>query len=86
MVKKTPCLSTLRRKAAKAGYTLSKGYRRYNNRKWGYVRDTRGNKIIGYMLFNNETGCYVWQSYTELFEYYLSFEQIVSLMREMKIL
>lgn len=86
MSTKTPCLSTLRRKAAKAGYTLKKGYRRYNNRKWGCVRDTLGNKIDGYMLFDNEAGCYVWQSYTELLEYCMSLDQLVSLMTDLKIL
>lgn len=85
MTKKSPCLSTLRRKAAKAGYTLSKGHRRYLNRKWGFVI-IDGHKIDGYMLINQEAGCPVWQCYSEIFEYALSLEDVTSVMKGIGIL
>lgn len=80
-------ISTLRRKASKAGYTFCKGYQRYHcNPEWGFCRDADGNKIVGYMLFNDSTGLYVWPSYNNLWDYSMSLEEIVSLMEELEIL
>ncbi len=45
-------LSTLRRKAAKSGYRLSKGYQQFHTPEWGFRRDENGAKIVGYMLYD----------------------------------
>lgn len=86
-MQRTYSISTLRRKATKAGYTLSKGYQRYHcNPDWGFCRDVDGNKIVGYMLYNDSTGFYEWPSYTNLWDYNLSLEDLVLLMKELEIL
>lgn len=85
-MKKTYSISTLRRKAEKAGYTFSKGYRHYMNPEWGFLHDCNGDRIAGYMLFDNSRGHYVWPCYNDLWDYALSLEEIISLMGEMGIL
>ena len=55
-------LSTLKRKADKAGYSFQKGYQRYLHTGWGYRTDATGERIIGYQIIDNHTGFCVQRS------------------------
>lgn len=85
MYNPTP-VSILRQKAAKSGYSLSKGYQRFHTPGWGFRRDENGAKIVGYMLYDNSTDFAVWPSYNNLWDHALSLEEVMSLMNEMDIL
>ena len=75
------CENTLRRRAKKIGFTVEKGYQRYLNEKWGTVKDSNGNRIIGYSLYNPEgievnapfdsTACHDHEMTIEELEFYL---------------
>jgi len=67
---------TLRRRAERIGFKLEKGYQKYLNPEWGFVRDEDGEKIVGYQLWNMYTGLYVWGSYSELCTHILTLEGV----------
>ena len=55
-------LSTLKKKANDAGYSFQEGYQRYNRKGWGYVPATDGDRVVGYQIFDYQSGFLVYLS------------------------
>lgn len=76
-------VSTLNKKANKAGYSLQKGYQRYLHTAWGCVRDESGMRIRGYQIFDYLTGCLVWGTYNDLYDHVLDFDDALDLLTKL---
>lgn len=76
-------LSTLKRKASKAGYSFQKGYQRWNHEGWGYVTDDNGDRIVGYQILDVCTGYFVYPSTNDLHDHALDLEEAVKLLQKL---
>lgn len=76
-------LSTLKKKANKAGYSFQKGYQRYHHPGYGYVRTETGERIVGYQIFDYRLNMLVWPSYGELKDHALDYDTAASLLKEL---
>lgn len=76
-------LSTLRRKAHEAGYSFQKGYQRYVHDGWGYVRTLDGERIVGYQIFDHQSGFLVHPSYNDVHDHAMGLEEAVMLLKEL---
>lgn len=76
-------LSTLKKKANKAGYSFQKGYQRYLNPSWGYVRTNTGERIVGYQIFDYRLNLFVWPSYDTINDHAMDYDTAVSLLKEL---
>lgn len=74
-------LSALKKKAGEAGYSLRKGYQRYNHKGFGYVLAADGERIVGYQIFDNQSGFLVYPSYNDIHDHALEFEEAVTLLK-----
>lgn len=72
------CFSTLKRRADKAGYSVQRGFQRYHHPGWGYRKDTDGNKIVGYQLYDYSIGAAV-HGVNDLYDHDLSLEEVEAL-------
>ncbi len=75
-------ISTLKKKARDAGYSLRCGYQRYHHPGWGYVRDCNGNRFRGYEIFDYRSN-FVIYGINDLWNYDLSEDEAVSRLREL---
>lgn len=76
-------LSTLVKKANKAGYSLQHGYRRYLHKGWGYVTDANGVRQMGYQVQDNQTGFLVYPSNNDLWDHALSETESIMLLQKL---
>ena len=76
-------LSTLKKKANEAGYSLQKGYQRYMYNGWGYRRTTSGERIVGYQIFDYRSGLMVHPSYNDIHDHALELKEAVTLLKEL---
>lgn len=67
---------TLRRRAEKAGYSISKGFQSYLNQEWGLVRNDKGERVTGYNVIDNSTGLNVLGSYNDLHDHAWQLEDV----------
>lgn len=75
-------LSTLKKKANKAGYSFQKGYQRYLH--WhGYVRTETGERIVGYQIFDYRLNALVWPSYDTISDHAMDYDTAASLLKEL---
>ena len=74
-------LSTLVKRASKAGYSVQCGYQRYLHKGWGYVTDSDGIRRIGYQVRDNRTGFLVYPSNNGLWDHALSETEVISLLQ-----
>ena len=72
---------TIRRKANEAGYSLRKGFQKWHNPEWGYVEDIVGDRVVGYEIFDYQTNYFTDDSYTELYDHALTFEEAIDSLR-----
>lgn len=76
-------MSTLRRKANKAGYSFQKGYQRYNHEDWGYVHTADGERTVGYQIFDYQSGMLVNPSYNDIHDHAMELCEAVTLLKEL---
>ena len=76
-------LSTLKKKANNAGYSFQKGYQRYLNPSWGYFRTVKGERIVGYQIFDYRLNGLVWPSYDTISDHAMDYDTAVSLLKEL---
>ena len=74
-------LSTLTKKASKAGYSVQRGYQRYLHKGWGYVTDSDGVRRVGYQVRDERTGFLVYPSYNDLWDHALSETEAISMLQ-----
>ena len=70
-------MSTLRRKANKAGYSFQKGYQRYNHEGWGYVHTVDGERA------DYQSGILVNPSYNDIHDHAMELCEAVTLLKEL---
>lgn len=76
-------LSTLRRKANEAGYSFQKGYQRYNHDGWEYVRTEDDERIVGYQIFDYQSGFLVHPSYNDIHDHAMELDEATLLLKEL---
>jgi len=74
-------ISTLKRKAREAGYSLGEGYQKYHHQGWGYCSDGSGNRIRGYQIYDPSVGFVI--TTNEMYSYPLSLDEAVKMLREL---
>ena len=74
-------ISTLKRKAREAGYSLCEGYQKYHRQGWGYCTDGNGSRIRGYEIYDSSIGCVI--TTDELHNYPLTLDEAVKLLQEL---
>ena len=52
-------MSTLKKKAREAGYSLQYGRQHYLHKGWGIVRDLAGEPIMGYQIYSYSDGVFI---------------------------
>jgi hypothetical protein len=76
-------ISTMKKKANEADYSLQRGYQRYLHPGWGYRRDADENRIVGYQIFDRRAGVLVWPSYNDIHDHALSESEAIKLLNEL---
>ena len=76
-------LSTLKKKANKAGYSFQQGYQRYHHPGNGYVRTETGERIVGYQIFDYRLNALVWPSYDTISDHAMDYDTAASLLKEL---
>ena len=71
------------KKANEAGYSFQEGYQRYNRKGWGYVPATDGDRVVGYQIFDYQSGFLVYPSYNDIHDHALELEEAVTLLKEL---
>lgn len=82
IMKKNYSERTLRRRADAIGLCVEKGYQKYMNGNWGYVRDEYGKKVVGYQLFDPEQGIYLWGGYNDVKDHCYSLVELEEVLME----
>ena len=71
---------TLRRRAAKTGYEISKGFQHYHN--GGIVTNYLGEKFTGYNVIDTRQNSLVWPCYNQICDHLFTLEDVESLLKE----
>ena len=74
-------ISTLKRKARDAGYSLREGYQKYNHQGWGYCKDRNGDRIRGYEIYDYSIGTVI--TTDDLNSYPLTLNEAVKMLQEL---
>ena len=73
---------TLRRKAAKIGYGINKGYQHWLDKGYPIFCDCNGEKSIGYQVIDYSTGFAVWGSYDRMLDHLWSLGDVEQFLKE----
>lgn len=76
-------LSALKKKANMAGYSFQKGYQRYNHDGWGYVLTADGERVVGYQIFDYQTGFLVYPSCNDIHDHAMELEEAAALLEKL---
>ena len=73
---------TLRRRAIRLGYSVSKGYQRYLRKPNPICRDYNGEPITGYNVTDLRLNCLVWPCFDEARDHLFTLTDVVDFLRE----
>lgn len=74
-------LSTLRRRAHKIGYHVSKGFQHYLC-GGAVAYDYAGERTVGYSILDLSVNSYVWGSYNSIFDNQFDIEDVEEFLKE----
>ncbi len=72
---------TLRERARRLGFEISKGYQRYL-RGGEIVRDSENRPITGYNVLYVSLGCLAWDCYDNICDHLMDFHDVVQFLQE----
>ena len=75
-------MSTLKKKAREAGYSLQYGRQHYLHKGWGIVRDWTGEPIMGYQIYSYTDGVLV-AGYDDINDHTLTEDEARSLIMDL---
>lgn len=69
-------LRKLRKKAAKVGYGINKGFQHWLSEGYPIFRDCYGDRSIGYNVIDWSTGFNVWGSYNNMMDHLWNLDDV----------
>lgn len=73
-------ISTVNKRIAPEGYSVREGYQRFRRRGWGFRKDSTGQKIKGYEVYDYSVGCVIFPRH-DMWDHAATYDEAISFIR-----